>query len=529
MKKLFLILLAALSLSTSWAQQAERLYVATDRDWYAAGETLYLSAFCMDASGKELSPVSAVAYVELSSAEGMALSGKLTLLDGRGAGSLALPRNLPSGNYRLSAYTALSAPTSQVISVYNTLSLSRVEGGVRVAKLPDSVTPGTTLGPVQAALLPDGSLSLESPEAATLSISVYRNEPFPSYGSATLALAQQGPATPPTSVIPEYDGEILTLKLAAPNGEPLEGLENREVFISSPGHPGDIYVAPLQPDGTARFYTYNFFGSGDMVVSLEKGAPGFQVQLQSPFRQLPAADLPQLVINRTQSEAITRLGTRMQLTAAFDADTLYNHLPVREIPLMADECIRYILDDYTRFATLREVFVEYLSDIRVKGRGDALEMQVRCKDREKGVPSFREFPSLVLLDGVPILDHSLVYNLDPSLVRAIEVYPYRYAFGKNAYYGVAHFRTFKEDLGGIRFGNNVRMVGFTGPSYPVAFTPPEGDRYPQQRETLLWQPLATIQPGEALLLPTLQAPEGLVLVIQGLTASGEAIYLKKVF
>ena len=538
MKKLLLIIGIAGALCPAFAQRAERTYVTTDRDWYAAGETVYLSAFCVDVSeGVRLSDLSAVAYVELTSADGMALGGKVALLGGRGAGSLVLPRTLPTGNYRLCAYTSLSGREgnydprvgSRIISVYNTLSTARVADAVEVGSAPSSKLDEQS-GSLQVRTLPDGRIGLSCPASASLSVSVYRNEPFPTYGRGSLAQALSVPASDFTKeVIPEFDGEILTLRITGADGQPLAGLQSPEVFVARPGHLEDVYAAQLQEDGKARFFTTNFFGSGDMVVSLGKNAPAFKVEVESPFRQLEPGSIPALVLDPSRSEAITRLGARMQVTSAFDADTLYQRLPARQIAFVSDKCTRYVLDDYTRFATFREVFVEYLSDIRSRGRGEDLELQVRAFKKEGSGQIFRDEPSLILVDGVPVFNHSLVYNLDPALVRSVEVYPYYTTFGHLMYSGVANFVTFKGDLGGIRFGDNVRIIDFSGAACPVAFTTPSEDlRYPSQRETLLWQPVVELQAGEELVLPPLQAEEGMILVVEGLTESGDPVLVTKV-
>jgi len=538
MKKLLLIIGIAGALCPAFAQRAERTYVTTDRDWYAAGETVYLSAFCVDVSeGVRLSDLSAVAYVELTSADGMALGGKVALQGGRGAGSLELPRTLPTGNYRLSAYTALSGREgnydprvgSRIISVYNTLSTARVADAVEVGSAPSSKLDEQS-GSLQVRTLPDGRIGLSCPASASLSVSVYRNEPFPSYGRGSLAQALSVPASDFTKeVVPEFDGEILTLRITGADGQPLAGLQSPEVFVSRPGHLEDVYAAQLQEDGKARFFTTNFFGSGDMVVSLGKDAPAFKVEVESPYRQLEPGSIPALVLDPSRSEAITRLGARMQVTSAFDADTLYQRLPARQIAFVSDKCTRYVLDDYTRFATFREVFVEYLSDIRSRGRGEDLELQVRAFKKEGSGQIFRDEPSLILVDGVPVFNHSLVYNLDPALVKSVEVYPYYTTFGHLMYSGVANFVTFKGDLGGIRFGDNVRIIDFSGAACPVAFTTPSEDlRYPSQRETLLWQPVVELQAGEELVLPPLQAEEGMILVVEGLTESGDPVLVTKV-
>lgn len=539
MKRFLLTILAAGMLGPAFAQQVERTYVTTDRSWYAAGETVYLSAFCVDVSdGVRLSGMSAVAYWELTSAEGMAVSGKIALQNGRGAGTLVLPQSLPTGNYRLSAYTALSQREegydarrgSRIISVYNTLSTARVADAVVVEKAPASSKGLPHSAGLTARMTPEGQISLTSEAPASLSVSVFRSEPLTRYETATLGQILDTPASPLSrEVVPEYDGEILTLRLTQADGRPLENLESREVFISRPGHLEDIYSGQLQPDGSVRFYTGNFYGPGDLVVTLEKGAPAFKVEMESPYRSLAPGDIPNLVLDPSQKEVIARLGARMQVTSAFDADTLYQRLPTRSMAFLSDKYITYVLDDYTRFATLREVFVEYLSDIRTRGRGEDLEMQVRTVRLQNGVSAFRDLPSLILVDGVPVFNHSLVYAMDPALIQRVEVFPYYCTFGRVMYSGVANFVTFKGDLGGIRFGDNVRILNFTGAGYPVAFTPSGDSRYPGQRETLLWQPVLDIQPGETLLLPAMQADEGLVLQVEGLTSDGRPLYLRQEF
>ena len=516
------------------AQRAdERVFVTTDRDWYAAGETVYLSAFCADVSdGFRLSPVSATAYVELTSADGLAVGGKVALNRGRGAGSLSLPLSLPTGNYRLCAYTRLTTANpmaaSRIISVYNTLSSARIPGGVTVGTAPESVPFPSSQDGIGVQRLPDGKIRLEGKRDVTVSVSVFRNQPFPSYGHITFQDVLEAPSVP-SAEVPEYDGEVITLHLSKADGSPLTDQDSREVLISRPGHPGEVYPARVQPDGTARVITGNLLGAVDLVVTLEEDAPAFRVQLDDPFRALAPSPVPALVLDPSQAGALSRLGVRMQITSAFDADTLYTRLPSRSLDMLPDKKVHYSLDDYTRFATLQEVFTEFLSYIRANRQEEKVDLQVYYRTREGGPLTYGNGKSLILVDGVPVLDHSLVYNLDPSLVKAVDVYPNTYALGDKQYRGIANFVTYKGDMGGIRFGNNVRILEFDGPSYPVAFSPSSDSGYPNQRETLLWQPMLELKAGEEWILPSLEAEEGLVLVVEGVASDGAPVCFRSIF
>ena len=108
----------------------ERIYIVTDRNAYIAGDMVYCSLFVVDDSGAQ-SNFSAVSYLELISAEGTAVEAKIGLFAGRGAGAFRLPSGMPSGNYRLVAYTsgnAYSPDGARTLAVFNTSSLARVKG-----------------------------------------------------------------------------------------------------------------------------------------------------------------------------------------------------------------------------------------------------------------------------------------------------------------------------------------------------------------------------------------------------------------
>ena len=121
---------------TVGAQLVERTYIVTDRQVYVSGEEIFCSLFCFDATKGGLSDFSSIAYMELVSPKGSAVRSKVALRQGRGAGRLRIPSDLPTGNYRLIAYTAQNRNedgvdpfmSSRILSIYNTLSSNRSDG-----------------------------------------------------------------------------------------------------------------------------------------------------------------------------------------------------------------------------------------------------------------------------------------------------------------------------------------------------------------------------------------------------------------
>ena len=82
----------------------ERVYLQTDKQFYLSGELVWMKFIATDLD-QRLSDVSKVGYVELLDSASAVVQARLVLEKGVGNGCLQLPSTLPTGNYRLVAYT----------------------------------------------------------------------------------------------------------------------------------------------------------------------------------------------------------------------------------------------------------------------------------------------------------------------------------------------------------------------------------------------------------------------------------------
>ena len=84
----------------------ERVYLIADKDLYLAGEKIKLSVTTFDALLQIPVDLSKVVYIELINQENLpVIQEKIMLVDGKGAGSFVLPKDLESNYYYLRAYT----------------------------------------------------------------------------------------------------------------------------------------------------------------------------------------------------------------------------------------------------------------------------------------------------------------------------------------------------------------------------------------------------------------------------------------
>ncbi|MBO6237273.1 MAG: hypothetical protein J6N50_00615, partial [Bacteroidales bacterium] len=275
-------------------------------------------------------------------------------------------------------------------------------------------------------------------------------------------------------------------------------------------------------------YTSNIYGDHEMFLEIE-GVDRERVchlELISPFLDLQPGDIPALTLSPSYAKALETRSFGMQLEKIFDADTLYEALPLREhLVLDRQECIRYNLDDYTRFPVMEEIFVEFIPEMRTRRVDGVQQIQVRVSDMLNNY-YFPSGTALVLLDGVPVLDHAKILAYDPLLVKRIDIYPDSYLFGIRGFSGIVNFVTYKGTLPSMQFEDNVRIVDYQGCSLPLAYTcAGVGRDYPDFRQTLYWHPLLTLGPGETLEVECKTPAYGgrFEAVAEGLTEAGAAV------
>lgn len=335
----------SLSLPGAAGVPEERVYVATDKDVYIAGERIWCSVFCQD--GNKASEFSSVAYLELLAADHQAAGVKVALKNGRGAATLNIPTETPTGNYRLVAYTALNINEknhdyldgSKIISIFNTLSTSRIENGVAVVQDNDSPAGIDSRKEVSDPSLkidesPDGSMNLTFSGAGSASVSVSvcvqdglhgeQNPDIRSFCNTSSAETTSGGSSDSkfdeaysVSRIPEYEGEIIRCRVQGSNN-----LEGKTIFISFPAESPDAYSADIRKDGSAEFFTQNIYGRRDVVCEIADGPAGSHAIIESPFITPEVGDIPVLNLHKSQESDLLQRSLVLQDNRTAGVDTL---------------------------------------------------------------------------------------------------------------------------------------------------------------------------------------------------------------
>ena len=382
--------------------------VETDRTWYLAGEAMKVSVTDDDA---------VIAYAELCDTYGLAAGVVISLKEGVGRGVIELPSSLHSGYYVLSVYTRHNANVSQrLVAVVNPLHKSADDDIEWIAD--DSSWTSQAAEP-SGQVTGDGMADLVSQK----DVDVSETE-----GHIIKARVRN-----------VYDGKTYRGNQICPS-------------LSIVGKQIHYFEGEMADDSTAVFYTFGIHGKQPIVISaLSSTGVSLPIEMISPFATLLPKQLPHLVFHYQRSEVEARsldmqrhqiaiTPAKHELRIGDNADDTAEE----GVPLDYDETVfgnepdqTYNLDEYRQFLTIREVLTEYVSCVRKSTIDGVPQLVVR---KEQG--SYQSsWPSMVLIDGMPVFNIERLLNYDARRIHYINIYSGQYTFGRGVYNGILSFVT----------------------------------------------------------------------------------------
>lgn len=542
-----LLTISCLFLSARPDRLYERLYLSTDKECYLAGEPVWVSAFCYDAVTGKPSPVSAVAYLELQDLTESMVQAKISLKEGRGSGLITLPASLPTGIYRLVAYTRYMYSENEqnfffrFVTIYNPLTSLRTDN-VKTAERPETAdlaredidTEGVVVMTDRKSYHPGEEIRITLrnpiPDEVSLSLSVYRKDDLnhfrnPSIKKVVDSTMNQDPV-PFSLRRVDYPGEVIGGHVVDENNVPVTDVESFGSYISIAGSDIQYFTGEIGEDGKVRFFTTNLYGDGTLVSYVPSyNGNKYHLVLDSVYMNPKVKDLPTLILDKKQRNELEERSLGVQLYQTFRLDTLNREQRTETNLLFENSGIVYKLDEYTRFPTMGEVMVEFIREARFRTVNGSRMLQVRLRN-ESGVAYYVDdhTPPLVLLDGIPVENHEKIYSYDPTMVKEIIIYPDRYAFGPIYYNGIIFLKTYRGNFPDLELEATMRIQEFQGVQNPRSFgIVPQESRLPDLRHTLYWEPRVDLKNNEPVTLraKTSEYTGTFVVVAEGMSLKGK--------
>ena len=526
----------------------ERIYVQTDKQLYLAGEPILMKVLTTD--NKQIPIVfSKIAYVEMIGNSIAHAQIIIELINGTGTGRIQLPADLPTGYYRLIAYTQFMRNEvadvffEKNIAVLNTflIDYQLTEAGPETEQhfshTEESDFSKVSLQPNKATytIRDHGELTITGlPENLhTLSASISGKEVIP-VSDSDVSLFRKNltkkSAEFTGEYLPEYEGHIITGKLVD-NQTEKSGIGILAFGLSIPGEGIRFFAGQNTQTGDVRFFTSRISGTKEIATILYHADEKYNIDIQSPFviRHTHPEPMPALRIDTACYRPLLARSVALQVFHYF-SDGSFENQNIPEPYFKMKPTWSYLLDEYTRFTTMRDVFIEFVIGARFRKRENKQEISVIT--RRGYFYDYGTMP-LVLLDGVPIYDHDVIYNYDPLMVERINVYYGPFVMGGFLFDGIVEMTTYRRLHQDLNLGRSSQILTYEGPQLPYRLNAPDysqeknhRSRMPDSRHTLLWNPDVQTNRKTSISLPfdTSDLTGDFQATVEGITKDGQIVF-----
>lgn len=556
----------------------EKIFVHFNSSLLFAGEYLYYKLYALNAETEEFSQISKIAYVELIGEDGkQVFQHKLQLENGMAQADFFIPTSVPSGNYKLVAYTQWMKNGSGNHFFENDLVLINPYRGDQSAlrniknKETDSISgnkkeknieenaifgssenenfeinlsKGTKYGTREAVTLSIKSSNTEF-FAGNFSISVRKMEnidiPAQINSAAYIGNLQKHGESKNSKngkvFLPELRGDLISGRLEAVQIGKNAKVFGEEIALSIPGKEFVFKIAGTDENGNFYFnIDGNYSGEMAFLQVLGENKDSFKIILD----ETPKIDPENLIFNKfvltpEMKDLIIRRSVYNQIENAFFSvkpDTLVT--PEANSPFYGGKPLFFDLDEYTRFRTLKETFVEIVkfAGIRKTGNGEQI-IEVRGPEGSTN----HQLPSLLIVDGMLLQDHSSFIAYPAGKVQRIGIIRENYYYGPMIYSGIVIVETINGNYGESLQEDYVKEINLMKPQPKKEYfqqkytdsTFQNLSRIPDFRNQLLWLPSQEItSEGKTIEFFTSDVLGKYEISIEGFSREGKAFSARKI-
>lgn len=514
-----------LSLNGQSKDYQEEVHISLNTSNILVGETLYFSAFVYSNSSKSISNLSSILYVELIDESGRPIyQTKVGLRKGRGSGSIYLNSTWISGTYRLVAYTRwmknYGSFFEQKILIFNPYNNGIVQGESILGN-PSKIEeyPVTDLGSFTP--LEDISINLGSLEPSTISIAINKAKSL--HYSNEVILENEPARLESFEILPEFRYGLVQGKIEKSAGS----LDQVRVNMTLEGT--SMQVATTKTDTMGRFWiSYNpdhSTSNTEVQIQIEEDSVEQITILSEFYDSYVPLDSTYVIMDSVSATELVSRSVQSQIQRAYEKQE-QSWSSERQVFTQSNAEVFY-LDDYKRFPSVRDTFIELIKYVGVSKSDDNYRMIVRCII-PPGLESANKSP-LILLDGIQVTAKDIL-NQTPGDIEKIEIIPSYYFVKDLKYKGVISVHTFgRKELDFKSTGRKFQLANYQ-PYSNKAYALVIDSKLPHYESDLYWKPIHTHDAGPLTLdFSTSRLPGTYNISVSGITKTGKAVNLTKYF
>lgn len=537
----------------------EKVELSINSDLLLAGELLQYKGFVLNLSNKP-SELSQVLYVSMRNEEdSIVFRHKLQVEKGTANGDFFIPSTLKTGIYRLIGYTNFSRNNREkpfiqknlyVINTFikteiNTQSSDTLNLKARLNNDNESVVNRDSSEIVQITTNKDSygyrekvTLNIENSLGSlegNFMLSVRKTNPVEIVEKPSISKSD---LSSETFYIPELRGELISgVVHSKADNKPVA---NKMVSLTIPGKDYVFKLAKTNAHGRFFFSITEGYDAEESILQLneaEKDVANFTLTLDKKDFGLKKKDPTILILEPSLNDWLKERSVQLQIeNAYFDAkkdSILDNEVKPAFYNSLGS---LFLLDDYTRFPTLRETFVEVVTMAAVRGSGENTRFLVSNAYDPNQLAKFNDLPPLVLMDGMLVQNNNDVLSYNSREIKSIRVIPQPYRYGPKLYSGIIAIETKTGDfvlrlsenyIEKVKLPPTVKKKHNYRPDYQNRSSL---SRIPDYRIQLFWQPDVSLQLGAySTTFYTSDVSGFYEILFQGYTNDGKYISVKKNF
>ncbi len=539
----------------------EEVFVHFSSPLVFSGEYFHYKLYNVNTSTNQLSSLSKVAYVELvSKFKNTVFKQKVRLENGLGKGDFFVPVDLTSGSYKLLAYTQwmknggpnyFFQADVNIINPYrndqplNTSNEHKIELAAN-GLFKNDPSAGLELDKEKYGKRKKVQLTVRSSELSSMagnySVNVRKVRlvntslvrPTSADRRAMFKNKRNLSSNATPKYLPELRGELLIGVVR--KKETNEVAKDIKVTMSIPGATPILKVVNSNKDGMFFFNIAEEYDTDTalfQVLGAEKDT--YSIELL-PHQSVDYSSLqfPEVSIDAAINTEILQRSVYNQIENAYfevKPDTIKTAAP--SVNFFGTTGITYDLNDFSRFKTIKETFIEIIEDAWTRKEDGKTYFVVR--PLEYAAETY--FEPLTIVDGLIVQDPEALLNLSSKKVQTITIVRDKYYLGAKVYQGVIFVKTIQENFHEVAGDTAIQKVPlFTAQQDKVYFSQEYGakneslERIPDFRNMLLWMPDLTVHAENKTVDFYTSDNSGIFeIALEGYKTDGTAVSIKKYF
>ncbi|TXD52955.1 MULTISPECIES: hypothetical protein [unclassified Polaribacter] len=440
------------------AYPQEKIYLHTNTNFFLTGETVLYKIYCRDIASNTMSSLSKVGYVELINQENNSISKqKIRLKNGLGNGAIFLSSSLKTGTYKIISYTQwmrnkqiffeenifIINPFSAKLTASDTLKKNNFKK--EFVKTTTYLKLASNKKVYQKRELV--TLTFDGHISKTMSLSVRKQDSIliPTKINAVAFEQNFKPSRirSKKEYLPELRGSLYQGSITSKTNK---SVLNKKIGLSFIGENKITKISITDATGIFFFNIDAAYDASNVRIQvLEKDKKNYTISLIDTHKLEKKFDnFDELLLTENIRKLIKKRSFYTQIENAYievkqptypfikNNKAIFHHNKNKVV---------YILDEYTRFKTVKEVTVEILKDVWI-----SKEKEEYCFNiRDVNLESNTTLKTLLIVDGFLVDNHNDFVFFDALKIKSIALIKEKYYFGAKNYHGIINIITFKND------------------------------------------------------------------------------------